>query len=112
MLMSVSTGSRCGATEIDRYFLKTFLSNRLSPEDFATLRGGETNSHGQGTHVVFTEKEEEILEKFITIKHTFKGRSDTDSRLPPDERLDLPQDIGSVNSPERGIVDGQLIIQK
>lgn len=88
------------------------MARRLSPEDFAKLRGGEANAHAQGSHVVFTEKEEEILQKFLTIKHDFKGTSDTDSRLPPDQRLDLPEDIGTEDSPERGIVAGQLIIKK
>jgi hypothetical protein len=65
--------------------------------------------HGQGAHNVRRKGEQLMLKDFITIKHTFAGRSDS-GQEPAPQVIDLPEGIGLVDIPERNIMNGQLYI--
>ncbi|KAK3687821.1 hypothetical protein B0T22DRAFT_405788 [Podospora appendiculata] len=105
------SGGNFGATRVDEHFLKRFLPTRLSPNDYDTLMniGGIAERHGNGSHVVFTKGEQIMLERFQIIKHKFAGRPQPGEQAEPDY-IDLPENIGLEDDPQRGISQGRLRI--
>lgn len=105
------SGGNYGATLIDDFFIQTVLPSRLRGDDYTKLMriGDAKNEHNQGTHIVLREGEQIMLEKFQTIKHNFKGRSETDEE-PVHQYLTLPNGIGREDRPEDNVIGGQLIL--
>lgn len=110
--MCRTTGDKYGATLVDDFFLKEVLPDRLKPEELERLlkMGGTDEAPGGGSHVVLREGEQEMLERFLPIKHAFAGRSEWDEQEPLDARLPLPSGLGIEDSRSRNIVNGELIL--
>lgn len=91
-------GRRCGAALIDQNFLEKFLPRRLSREDIDTLRfsGGYGDHVGGAAHKSLRRGEEDLLEQFIGLKHSFKGLLDN-GREPEPSWVNLPQGVGTLD---------------
>jgi hypothetical protein len=102
-------GGRYGSTRIDDYFLKHFLSHKLPHEDLELIRGtgGENERHGSAAHVMLRRGEQFLLDRFIPLKHNFKGR-DENGEPSATDWIDLPDGVGQVDDPDRNINQGQL----
>ncbi|KAK4173157.1 hypothetical protein QBC36DRAFT_360672 [Triangularia setosa] len=105
-LVTEMSSGRCGATRIDDYFIKTFLPRRLAPEDYGkVVEDGESNL-GSGPHVLFSRRQQAILESFQFAKHKFAGIGSDDEEF----RVLLPGDLDIPDDPQRGISNGNLQI--
>lgn len=103
------TGRRCGSTCIDDYFLRKFLPTRLSPYDLPRLAafGGQQEQHGSATHEVLRRGEQMLLDRFITLKHSYVGWNDNGEPSETDW-IELPPGIGTEDNMANNIRDGQL----
>ncbi|KAH6886895.1 hypothetical protein B0T10DRAFT_490464 [Thelonectria olida] len=100
-------GRKCGASYIDSNFLNVFLPRRLGQENFERVTKydlSESGQYGQGSNVSLNKNLQELLRRFLPIKHNFKGPGDQPERLALSGNMQLP------NDPARGIIDGQLLI--
>ena len=102
------TGDYYGATCVDQSFLKDFLLRRLGPQKYHLLMGDAR--HGQGAHTVLRQNEEDMLARFMDIKHDFAGKPDR-GEDPLPFPLTLPP-IGGIpdDDPDVGIHNGALHI--
>lgn len=106
---NVTTGRKCGASYIDHNFLNVFLPKRLGQETFkriTTYDLSESQQYGQGSNVSLNRNLQTLLERFLDIKHDFRGPEDQPARLGLTGNIDLQ------NDPARGIEDGQLLITR
>ncbi|KAK4671727.1 hypothetical protein QC764_608200 [Podospora pseudoanserina] len=105
-LVTEMSSGRCGATRIDDYFIKRFLPRRLTPDDYRKVVEDAESNFGSGPHVLFSRRQQAMLESFQFAKHKFAGVGTEDEEF----RVLLPGDLDIPDNPERGISNGNLQI--
>ncbi|KAK0726573.1 hypothetical protein B0T21DRAFT_36480 [Apiosordaria backusii] len=105
-LVTEMSSGRCGATRIDDYFIKSFLPRRLAPDDYRKVVEDAESTFGSGPHVLFSRRQQAMLESFQFAKHKFAGVGSDDEEF----RVLLPGDLDIPDDPQRGISNGNLQI--
>ena len=99
-------GGPFGSTYVDNSFLNEFLPRRLGQIDYHN-RMYNPDMTGQGGHRVLRPEEQQLLRKFMDIKHDFEGRRRHDDEV-PDQFIPLPENVsGNIDA---GSSDGNLRI--
>ena len=95
-------GKKCGATYVDRGFLK-LLKEKFDPRDFKRLNEGILES-SIGGHTAWNAELGEIMKEWELEKRNFAGEEDHVARI------QLPMNLRDIERPDRGITGGQLRI--
>ncbi|KAI1737444.1 hypothetical protein F4680DRAFT_214502 [Xylaria scruposa] len=106
----VSSG-RHGATNIDRYFLKRFLREKLGDNEYEKLLaiGAQRERYRSCEHTILRRGERFMFDKFKDIKEGFKGKAKP-GNPPNNHSIELPDGIGEDDDPLHGIRDGKIVI--
>ena len=108
-LVTKVTGRRCGSSCIDDYFIKSYLPNRLTQEEWMRLQelGHRREQHGSATHEVLRRGEQMLLAQFITMKHNFAGW-DENNQPSETDWVDLPHVLDARDDMRRNIENNRL----
>ncbi|KAF1993960.1 actin-like ATPase domain-containing protein [Amniculicola lignicola CBS 123094] len=99
--VGVATGAQCGATFIDREFIK-WLKRKLGEANFDQL-DVENPEDAVGSHTVFGPSMKFLMDQFVNRKERYTGKV-----VPGQNIIDLPAPLVDLHDPERGVDNGQI----